>query len=261
MNKYIAPLFFIAVIGNVQAATVTKTTISQTSVTPTSATAGTMFKFSATLNTPLNVGNKIKINVGSSSLVAMTGTGTQYSLSQAIFTTGKKRYSIGIYNSNSVLQSTVYTGTYTVTSAALINHAPTLALIKAETTATTNTAYTVTLNAKDVDANLNAITINWGDSSEPETLATTDSKDLVFSHSYTSASSFGWNAFASDNGTPVLNSKSISKIVAVSNPIPPVIVPVVIPPPTHGMSDLEVRRMIANNNAFFSAMGWRTYNY
>jgi len=202
-----------------QAATVVPQ-ITKVSVTPTSAPAGTKFKFIATLNSPLNVGDKLKINVGGNSLVVMTGTGIQYSLSQAVFTAGKKAYTVGIYNNNGVLQGKVSNGTYMVTSVAPTNHAPTLTLIKAETSAIINTAYTVTLNAKDVDTNLSSITMNWGDSSEPETVNATDSKDLVFSHTYTSASSFGWNAFATDKGTPALNSKSVSKIVTISNPAP-----------------------------------------
>jgi hypothetical protein len=44
MNKYIAPFFFITVIGNAQATTIAKTSITQTSVTPTSGATGSMFK-------------------------------------------------------------------------------------------------------------------------------------------------------------------------------------------------------------------------
>jgi hypothetical protein len=208
-----------------QAATVTPK-ITKISVTPTSAPAGTMFKFIAELNVPLIAGNKVKIDLGKG-LALMTGTKTSYSLSRAIYTTGSQTYKVGIYNAKNVLQDKVFSGSYTVSSAASVNHAPTLALIKAETSAITNTAYTVTLNAKDVDANLNTITMNWGDNSEPETVTATDSNDLVFSHTYTTASSFGWNAFASDKGTPVLSSKSVSKIVTVSNPTP---VEIIAPP-------------------------------
>lgn len=193
--------------------------ITKISVTPTSAPAGTMFKFSAELNAPLTTGNKVKINLGRG-LASMTGKNTSYSLSRAIYTTGKQTYRIGIYNAKNALQGKVSRGNYTVTSAIPTNHAPTLLLIKADTTAITNTAYTVTFNAKDIDGNLSSITMNWGDNSEPETLTATDNQNLVFSHIYTSASSFGWNAFASDTGTPALNSKSISKIVTVSNPEP-----------------------------------------
>ena len=197
-------------------------TITKVSVTPTSATAGTMFKFSAELNNPLPEGYKVKIApIGLTGFTTMiSDVKNSYALSRAIYTTGKQTYKVVIVNAKNVTQGSAKTGSYTITSAAPTNHAPTLTLIKAETTATTSTAYTVKLNAKDVDANLNSITMNWGDNSEPETITATDSKDLVFSHSYTTADSFGWNAFASDKGTPVLNSKSVSQLVTISNPVP-----------------------------------------
>lgn len=212
-----------AFIGNAHAATVTPK-ITKISITPTSAIAGTKFKFIAELDNPLPTGYKVKIKL-TNTLISMAGIQTSYSLSRAIYTTGSQTYKVGIYNAKNALQGKVSSGNYRVSSAASLNHAPTLVLIKAETTATTNTVYTVTLNAKDVDVNLSSITMNWGDNSEPETLAATDDNDLVFSHIYTSASSFGWNAFASDKGTPALNSKSVSKLVTVSAPVVEVIAP------------------------------------
>lgn len=196
--------------------------ITKISVTPTSAPAGTMFKFTAEINNPLPEGYKVKIApIGLTGFTTMiSDVKNSYALSRAIYTTGKQKYKVVIVNAKNAVQGISKIGTYRVLSAAVSNKAPTLSLVKAETTAITNTAYTVTFNAKDVDGNLSSITMNWGDNSEPETLTATDSKDLTFSHIYTSASSFGWNAFASDKGTPVLNSKSISKIVTVSNPEP-----------------------------------------
>ncbi len=204
-------------------------TITKVSVTPTSATAGTMFKFSAELNNPLPEGYKVKIApIGLTGFTTMiSDVKNSYALSRAIYTTGKQTYKVVIVNAKNVTQGSAKTGSYTITSAAPTNHAPTLTLIKTEITATTNTAYTVKLNAKDVDANLNSITMNWGDNSEPETLTATDGKDVIFSHIYTTADSFGWNAFASDKGTPVLNSKSVSQLVTVSNPVP---VEIIAPP-------------------------------
>gem|GEM_PF-1453618 len=194
--------------------------ITKISVTPTSAPAGTMFKFSAEINNPLPEGYKVKIApIGLTGFTTMiSDVKNSYALSRAIYTTGKQKYKVVIVNAKNAIQGASKIGTYTVLSAAASNKAPMLSLVKAENTATTNTAYTVTFNAKDVDGNLSSITMNWGDNSEPETLTATDSKDLTFSHIYTSASSFGWNAFASDKGTPVLNSQFISKIVTVSNP-------------------------------------------
>lgn len=228
---FVIPLFLFSVPA-MSAMSAAAPTITKISVTPKSAPAGTMFKFTADLSNPLPTGYKVKISFGKG-FTEMIGTNQSYSLSRAIYTTGKQTYKVAIINSKNVQEGVAKNSSYTVTSAAPINHAPTLALIKAETSAITNTAYTVTLNAKDIDANLNAITLNWGDNSEPETLTATDSKDLVFSHIYATASSFGWNAFASDNGTPALNSKSVSKIVAVSNPAPVEVIapPIVIPAP------------------------------
>ncbi|MDD5753511.1 MAG: hypothetical protein PHN45_01995, partial [Methylococcales bacterium] len=199
--------FFVVLIGNAQAATITPK-ITKISVTPTSATAGTMFKFTATLNTPLTVGNKVKIDFGKG-LTLMTGVNTSYSLSRAMYMTGSQTYNVGIYDAKNVLQGVVKNGTYTVKNAVPINHPPTLALISAESSAINNATYTVKLNAKDSDANLSSVTMNWGDNTVPETLTATDGKDLIFSHSY-AIGSFSWNAFATDNAAPALTSKSIS---------------------------------------------------
>ena len=102
---YTLGLLLIVVMRNVQAATVVPK-ITAVSVTPMSAPAGTMFKFSATLNTPLTAGNKIKIDLGKGAEV-MTGTKTSYSLSRAIFTTGSQTYKVGLYDSKNILQGTL----------------------------------------------------------------------------------------------------------------------------------------------------------
>lgn len=207
--------FFLSTLCTAHAATTVTPKITTISVTPTSAPAGTMFKFSATLNAPLTESSKVKVDLGKG-FETMTGTKTSYSLSRAIYTTGTQSYKIGIYDSKNVLQDVVKNGSYIVTSATSVNHAPTLTLTKADTSATVNTIYTVTLNAKDKDANLNAITLNWGDSSAPDTLTATDGKDLVFSHTYKTDGTFAWTAFASDKGTPALNSASVSKTITVT---------------------------------------------
>lgn len=207
--------FFLTIVCTAHAATTVTPKITTISVTPTSAPAGTTFKFSATLNAPLTTSNKVKINLGKG-LETMTGTKTSYSLSRAIYTTGTQSYKVGIYDSKNVLQDVVKNGTYIVTSSTPVAHAPTLTLINSDLSATVNTTYTVTLNAKDKDANLNSITLNWGDSSAPDTLTATDGKDLVFSHIYKTDGEFTWTAFASDKGAPPLNSASVSKTITVS---------------------------------------------
>ncbi len=203
-----------AIISNVQAATVTKTTITKTSVTPTSAPAGTMFKFTAELNAPLTTGNKVKIDLGKG-LASMTGTKTSYSLSRAIYTTGSQTYKVGIYNAKNVLQGIVKNGTYSVTSATQLNHAPRLTSANPNSVATINENYTVTFNAHDTDGNLNSITVDWGDSSAPEMLTATDRQDLVFNHIYATAGAFLWSATATDSGTPALSSEKVTQAITV----------------------------------------------
>ena len=215
MNKYIAPLFFIAVIGNVQAATVTKTAITQTSVTPTSATAGTMFKFSATLNAPLTAGNKVKIDLGKG-LASMTGAKTSYSLSRAIFTTGSQTYKVGIYNAKNVLQGKVSSGNYTVSSST--NNPPTLTLVSGDDSVEQNKVYTLQLKATDSDNNLRSISVDWKDGSTAETQTATNEATFIFTHTYATAGKFTITATAKDSGTPALTSTVLSKTIDVIAP-------------------------------------------
>ena len=206
---------FVAMISNAQAATITKTKITKISVTPTSAPAGTMFKFTATLNAPLTTGNKVKIDLGKG-LASMTGSGTQFALSRAFYTTGKQTYKVGIYNAKNVLQGVVKNGTYSVTSAAAkLNHAPTLTDYSGDYTITINDTISLTFYAHDTDGNLNSITMDWGDGSAPETLAATEKQGLAFNHIYATLGSFVWSAAATDNGTPALSSDKVTKKITV----------------------------------------------
>lgn len=218
----------LAVVGNVQAATVIKKTITKISVTPISAPAGGMFKFIATLDAPLETGSKVKIDLGKG-LASMTGKGTIFSLSRAIFTTGNQNYKIGIYDSKNVLQGVESNGTYTVTSAVApievpVNHAPTLeSSIKGD--AIKNATYNVTLKASDVDGNLKTITMNWGDNSTPETLAAKDGVALILSHAYKKSGTFSLTAYSTDeqslssakNSVADIEVQSLSKYSKVCN--------------------------------------------
>ena len=215
MNKYIAPLCFIAVIGNVQAATVTKTAITQTSVTPKSAPAGTMFKFTAELKAPLTTGNKVKIDLGKG-LASMTGTKTSYSLSRAIFTTGSQTYKVGIYNAKNVLQGKVSSGNYSVAS--VLNNPPTLTLVSGDDSVEQNKVYTLQLKATDSDNNLRSITVDWKDGTKAETQTSTNDTALTFTHTYATADKFTITATAKDSGTPALTSTVLSKTIDVLEP-------------------------------------------
>lgn len=238
--KLLCLLWIFVVCNSTQAVTVAPK-ITNVSVTPTSAKAGTMFKFTATLTAPLATGNKVKIDVGNKILTTMAGNGIKYTFSQTIYTAGKSTYKVGIYDAKGVLQSSISSGSYTVTSTSSVNHAPTLSLVSADEIAKigippscptgTNkiicdasvtfynalSNYGVTLNAKDVDANLSSITMNWGDSTPPDTLVATDSNDLIFHHNYKTAGTFVWSAFAADKGAPALNSNQISKTISVTD--------------------------------------------
>jgi hypothetical protein len=92
MKKYIAPFFFVAVIGNVQAAEITETHVT-----------GTRFKFTAKLDAPLIAGNKVKIDFGKN-LVLMTCAETTCTLFRTMNSDVMPAYKIGIYNSKNVLQ-------------------------------------------------------------------------------------------------------------------------------------------------------------
>jgi hypothetical protein len=209
-----------AITSSGQAATITKTTITQTSVTPTSAPAGGMFKFSATLDAPLETGNKVKIDLGKG-LASMTGTKTSYSLSRAIFTTGNQNYKIGIYNAKNVLQGVQSNGTYSVTSAIApvevpVNHAPTLeSSIKGD--AIKNATYNVTLKASDADGNLKTITMNWGDNSTPEKLAAKDGIELIFKHAYKKSGTFSLTAYSTDEQNSSSEKKSVADSIEVQS--------------------------------------------
>lgn len=223
------PLTFL-VASTIQAATIAPK-ITAINVTPKSAPAGTIFKFTADLNSSLPAGSKVKITFGKG-FTEMAGMNQSYQLSRTIFTTGKQNYKVAIINAKNLMEGVAKSGSYTVTHATLINHAPTLTLISTDKSAIINTQYTVTLSAKDVDANLNSITMNWGDSTAPETLTATDGKNLVFSHTFTTTGEFALSAFATDKSLPALNSNKVSKTITVNAP-PAITPPVATPSASH----------------------------
>ncbi len=88
-----------------------------TEITKTSATA-TTFKFTATLNSPLTTGNKVKIDFGKGGLKAMTCSAKTCTLSSNALPSGisTATYKIGIYDAKNVLQGSTSDGTYVITS-------------------------------------------------------------------------------------------------------------------------------------------------
>lgn len=207
----------LAVIGNAHATTIVTPKITKISVTPNSAIAGTMFKFTAELNNSLPSGDKVKIDLGKG-LASMTGKNTSYSLSRAIYTTGKQTYKVGIYNSKNVLQGKVSSGSYTISGSK--NEPPALTLVSGENSVEQNKLYTLQLKASDVDGNLRSITVNWKDGSAIETQTATNDATLTFTHTFTATGIFKFTATAKDIGSPPLTSKPLFKNIEVTPEIP-----------------------------------------
>ena len=86
-----------------------------TEITKTSATA-TTFKFTATLNSPLTTGNKVKIDFGKGGLKAMTCSAKTCTLSSNALPSGVSTgtYKIGIYDARNVLQGSTSDGNYVI---------------------------------------------------------------------------------------------------------------------------------------------------
>jgi len=88
-----------------------------TEITNINAT-GTTFTFTATLNSPLTTGNKVKIDFGNGGLNAMTCSAKTCTLSSNALPSGigTATYKIGIYDATNVLQGSTSDGTYIITS-------------------------------------------------------------------------------------------------------------------------------------------------
>ena len=133
--------------------------ITNASATPSPVTQGSTLTIAATLSGILPSNYSVKLN-DNGNLYAMNGSGTSYSLSQSASIIGSRNYSIGVYDINNNLKSSLFNGSYEVKKP---NAAPTLSLISGSTTAITGSTYTVQLQGNDVDNNLSQIIIYWGD--------------------------------------------------------------------------------------------------
>ena len=179
--------------------------------------------FSATLDGVLPAGNLVKVNYGNG-LVSMSGSGTDFTLSAT--PSKSAAYFIGIYDARNNLKSNLLTGKFTVTEAVSENVAPVLTLISrvdSIANSTVNTTYAVQLSATDVDGNLKQIFVDWGEGAS-DLVDVEDGKNLLISHTYTSAGSFTWKASADDYANAISN--EISQAVTVAEPV------VVTPPST-----------------------------
>ncbi|MFI3122710.1 MAG: DUF1566 domain-containing protein [Methylococcales bacterium] len=208
-------------------------------VNPTSVVQGNALTFIANLDAPLPSGYSVKVNYDYSNYT-MTGSGTNYSLSNTPNNAGLKSFTTGIYDSYGSLKGNQLTGTFEVTK---LNTAPTLSLISGADAVTAGSAYTLQLLANDTDGNLSNIQItNWGDSSSDYQNASNNTT-LSFSHTFGSTGSYTISATAYDSANA--SSTSISKTITVSNAV-------VTPPPatnTGTTTTTSKYTKIANNGS------------
>ena len=198
----------------VKPVTVTVPNVSTISVSPQSVIQGNSLTFSTTLSGNLPTGYSVKVDYGNG-LFTMSGSGKNYSFNVA--PTSSAAYSIGVYDAKNTLKSNSQTGNFSVTAK---NENPTLSLISGGISATIGTPYVTQLSASD--SNLSLIFMDWGDGAS-ESKNATSGATVSFSHSYSSANSFNWNATAYDSQDAT--SSPISKTVAVSKVV---VAPVVI---------------------------------
>jgi hypothetical protein len=181
--------------------------------TPTSVVQGNSVTFTANLDAPLPAGYSVKLNYDGNTYTLNASAPTGYTSTQTLNNVGLKTFRVGVYNSAGNLQGSDMTGTLQVT---LGNSAPTLALISGANTASTGTAYTLQLQANDVDGNLGSIQTNWGDGSADSQTASAGST-LTFTHTYSSEGSYTINAKAYDSAGA--SSSAVTKTVSVTKPV------------------------------------------
>lgn len=87
--------------------------VSAVSATPNSVTTGNSITFSATLSATLPTGYSVKVDYGNG-LISLSGSGTNYSISKTPTNTGQQLFSVGIYDSKSVLKSNSMTGNFEI---------------------------------------------------------------------------------------------------------------------------------------------------
>jgi hypothetical protein len=221
---------------------VTVPSVSTINVSPASIVQGDSLTFSANLSDVLPSGYNVKVDYGNG-LFVMNGSGKSYSFNAAPATSAA--YSIGVYDAKNLLKGTKQTGNFSVSAPKPANVAPTLSLISGDKTATVGVPYTIKLSANDSDGNLSAILVsNWGDGASDSPQTATNGATLSFSHTFTTAGSYTFNAAAYDSADA--NSNVVSQTVTVSKPAPVVVAPPVTTTKTTGYTK------IANNGSVLS---------
>ncbi len=169
-------------------------TINAVNVNPNAAIQGSSISFSVDLSDVLPDKYSVKLNYGNG-LIAMTGSGTNYSLSQTPLLIGKKDFSVGIYDAFNKLKGNTASSSFEIIKG---NQPPTIKFAETPTAANLGKSYSVKLAANDDDNNLNSVLIDWGDGAT-DALDAANNETKTFTHVYQKAGTYSLIANALDD--------------------------------------------------------------
>jgi len=153
--------------------------ITSINAAPQSITQGQSLTLSAMLNGVLPTGYNVKVDYGNG-LTSMSGSGTNFSLTEIPTSIGSIIYSVGIYNNENILKSNQLKGNFLVNAVL-----PTVNFISGDSETLVNTDYKVQFLVQGADL----IEVDWGDETiNPQ--PTYNNTTLSFSHNYTVAGTY-----------------------------------------------------------------------
>ena len=196
-------------------------------VAPREAANGSTFNFSVLLTDELPDGQSVKIDVGDGWKI-MTGTGLDYRYQHA-FTVPTSihdtpiSFKIAVFDENDEEQKRLDDSITILANVEpepeLNNVAPTLSFVSGADSIVKNKTYTLKLNAKDDDGNLDRVEVTWGDGSANDSKTATNGATLTFSHTYKFAGIQNLIATAFDDAEA--SSDDFSKSITVTDSIVP----------------------------------------
>ena len=169
-------------------------TINAVNANPNAVIQSGTINFTADLSGNLPDKYSVKLNYGNG-LIAMTGSGTSYSLSQTPLLVGKKDFSVGIYDAFNKLKGNTASSSFEIIKG---NQPPTIKFAETPTAANLGKSYSVKLAANDDDNNLNSVLIDWGDGAT-DALDAANNETKTFTHVYQKAGTYSLIANALDD--------------------------------------------------------------
>ena len=160
-------------------------TINAVNVNPNAAIQGSSISFSVDLSDVLPDKYSVKLNYGNG-LIAMTGSGTNYSLSQTPLLIGKKDFTVGIYDAFNKLKGNTASSSFEIIKG---NQPPTIKFAENPMAANTGKSSSIKLAANDDDNNLSSVLIDWGDGAT-DALDATNNETKIFTHVYQTAGTY-----------------------------------------------------------------------